>query len=130
MAGLFCRPFIERINRIHLQIQRGKFPNCRTLSEELEVSGKTIQRDIDFLKDRLRLPIEFNPLTRGYYYSAPVTRFPACELKVQMETATPEEFLVMRLAEKAMRKFRGTKLEESLERGIERLRSRLGGCAV
>jgi len=130
MAGLFCRPFIERINRIHLELQRGRFPNCRTLSEILEVSGKTIQRDIDFMRDRLKLPIEFDPVNRGYYYSAPVVRFPACELKVQMETASPEESLVLRLAEKSMRKFRGTKLEESLERGLERLRSRLYGCAA
>jgi len=127
MAGLFCRPFIERLNRIHSELQRGRFPNCRTLAEMLEVSGKTIQRDIDFMRDRLRLPIEFNPLTRGYYYSAPVTRFPACELKVQMETATPEESLVLRVAERAIRKFRGTKLEDSLVRGLEMLRSR---CAA
>ncbi len=45
--------------RLHEKLKAGKFPNCRKLAEELEVSSKTIQPDIDFMRDRLNLPIEY-----------------------------------------------------------------------
>lgn len=128
--GLFCRPVIERFNRIHSEIQKGGYPNCRILAEKLEMSGKTIQRDIDFMRDRLQLPIEYDALRKGFYYTSPVTRFPACELKVQMEKPTRDELFVLRIAEKAARKFKGTKFQESLERGIGNLKSRLYGCVA
>jgi proteasome accessory factor B len=129
-TGLFCRPVIERFNRIHSEIQRGGYPNCRTLGEMLEMSGKTIQRDIDFMRDRLLLPIEYDALRKGFYYTSPVTQFPTCELKVQMEKPTPDELFVLRIAEKAARKFKGTKFQESMEQGINALKFRLYGCAV
>ena len=42
--------------RLHQRLIAGDFPNCRKLSDELEVSAKTIQRDIDFMRDRLGHP--------------------------------------------------------------------------
>ena len=55
--------------RIHGQLKAGDFPNCRKISDELEVSSKTIQRDIDFMRDRLGLPIEYDPLRFGFHYT-------------------------------------------------------------
>ena len=46
--------------QVHAQLQARAFPNCRKLAAELEVSSKTIQRDIDFMRDRLGLPIEYD----------------------------------------------------------------------
>ena len=43
-----ARPPVERMLRIHQEIQSGRFPNCRTLAGELEVSTKSIQRDLEF----------------------------------------------------------------------------------
>ena len=50
--------------RIHSAIQSGNFPNATTLAVELEVSTKSIQRDLDFMRDRLSLPIEFHEAQR------------------------------------------------------------------
>ena len=41
--------------RLHERLRAGTFPNYRKLADELEVSTKTIQRDIDFMRDRLGL---------------------------------------------------------------------------
>jgi len=57
-ASQFSRPPLERMKRLHQKLIAGDFPNCRKLSDELEVSSKTIQRDIDFMRDRLGLPME------------------------------------------------------------------------
>jgi biotin operon repressor len=53
-----------------------KFPNCRKLAHELEVSEKTIQRDIEFMRYQLGLPIEYDQLHFGFVYTEPVTSFP------------------------------------------------------
>jgi proteasome accessory factor B len=53
--------------RIHQSIQSGKFPNASRLAIELEVSTKSIHRDIEFMRDRLQLPIEYNGSRFGYH---------------------------------------------------------------
>jgi proteasome accessory factor B len=62
--------------QLHAQLQARKFPNCRKLADELEVSSKTIQRDIEFMRYSLGLPIEYDQLHFGFVYTEPVTNFP------------------------------------------------------
>ena len=62
------RPPLERMLRIHQAIQAGKYPNATALAGELEVSTKSIYRDIDFMRDRLELPIEFAVARNGFRY--------------------------------------------------------------
>ena len=69
--ALRSRPPLERMMRLHEKLKAGKFPNCRKLAEELEVSAKTIQRDIEFMRDRLNLPIEYDQLHFGFVYTEP-----------------------------------------------------------
>ena len=44
--------------RLHAALKARRFPNCQKIAAELEVSAKTIQRDIDFMRYRLGLPID------------------------------------------------------------------------
>jgi len=37
---------MERIYQIHEAVAEGRLPNCTSLAKELEVTAKTIQRDI------------------------------------------------------------------------------------
>ena len=50
VAEQFSRPPLARMMQLHAQLQARKFPNCRKLADELEVSSKTIQRDIEFMR--------------------------------------------------------------------------------
>ena len=59
---------IKRIQHIHNQIANNKFPNCRSLAKELDVSEMTIHRDMDKLRDDFRAPIEFNYTENGFHY--------------------------------------------------------------
>src|SRR3954466_10399841 len=72
----YSRPPLERMLRIHQSIQSGKFPNASTLARELEVSTKSIHRDIEFMRDRLDLPIEYDGSKFGYRYTEEVNAFP------------------------------------------------------
>jgi proteasome accessory factor B len=65
MTPKFSRPPLARMHRIHEALQRGSHPNCSTLAREIEVAVKTIQRDIEFMRDQLGLPIEYDQARRG-----------------------------------------------------------------
>ena len=59
-AGAFKdRPLWRRLQTIHHEIKEGRHPNTSSLAAELSVSTKTVQRDIDYLRDELEAPIEF-----------------------------------------------------------------------
>lgn len=54
---VFSRPPIERFRKI-ARITTQEPTSSRILAVELEVSSKTIERDIEFMRDRLNLPIQ------------------------------------------------------------------------
>jgi proteasome accessory factor B len=56
--------------RFHNLIRNGQYPNCSTLAKEFEVSVRTIMRDVDFMKYRLDLLLEFDGQRNGYLHQA------------------------------------------------------------
>ncbi len=56
------RPFVQRILAIDSAVRGWEWPNARTLARELEVGRRTIQRDLVFLRRRLRAPLKFDPV--------------------------------------------------------------------
>jgi predicted DNA-binding transcriptional regulator YafY len=63
--------------RIHECLAGGSFPNCQRIAGEFEVSPKTIQRDVNFMRDQLGLPIEYDKRRFGFHYTRPVGGFPS-----------------------------------------------------
>jgi len=59
------RPALERLQVIDLAVSRRAWPNARTLARELEVTRRTIQRDIAFMR-WLHAPLEFDSVRNGY----------------------------------------------------------------
>ena len=113
-ANRFSRPPLERMLRLHRQLQARHFPNCRKLADDLEVSTKTIQRDLDFMRDRLGLPIEYDQLRFGFFYSEPVTGFPSVEV-------SEGEIVALFVAQKALAQYRGTPFEKQLGAAFEKI---------
>jgi proteasome accessory factor B len=108
------RPPIERMMRIHEELKRGAFTNCTQLTEKLAVSRKTIVRDIGFMRDRLELPIEFDPRLNAYRYAHPVSAFPTVQV-------SEGELLALLVARKALEQYRGTPFHRQLEVSFEKL---------
>ena len=50
------------------RVRAKKFPNATSLAEQFEISTKTAQRDIDFMRDRLLCPLHYDMSQKGYYY--------------------------------------------------------------
>jgi proteasome accessory factor B len=104
--------------RIHQEIQAQKFPNAATLGRDLEISNTTIHRDVEFMRDRLSLPIEWHSVQNGYYYTKPVTNFPSM-------TFTEGELVALVVAEKALQQYRGTTFEKPLLSAVKKMEESL-----
>src|SRR5207247_5752841 len=102
---VYSRPPWERMMRMHQLIKSGKYPNCSKLAREFEVATRTIKRDIDFMKDRLELPIEYDSRRYGFYYSKPVDQFPGVAV-------TEAEVFALLVAHKAIAQYHGTAFEK------------------
>jgi len=111
---------MERMWRIHQEVSGGGYPNCRRLSVELEVSAKTVMRDIEFMRDRLGLPLEYDAVKHGFHYTAPVRDFPVMKV-------SQGEVAALLLAQKSLEQFRGTAFERPLAAAFRKLSHSLGG---
>ncbi|HEX4342450.1 MAG TPA: WYL domain-containing protein [Verrucomicrobiae bacterium] len=104
--------------RIHQAIQSGKFPNAGTLAREFEVSNKSVHRDIEFMRDRMELPIAYDAVRGGYHYTEDVNSFPTMQI-------TEGEVVALVVAEKALQQYRGTSFEKPLLSAIKKMEQSL-----
>lgn len=109
---------MERMMQIHQAIQSGGYPNTNTLAEELEVSAKSVQRDLDFMRDRLDLPIAYDSKRYGFYYTEEVNAFPSLQI-------TEGELFALLVAEKALQQYRGTNFEKPLVSAFKKMAASL-----
>lgn len=108
------RAAMERMHRIHQLLQHKEYPNCTKLAREFEVVTRTMKRDIEFMKDQMRLPIEFDSSRNGYCYTKPVDHFP----ELPMSEA---DVFALFVAGKAIEQYHGTPFQKLLESAFRRL---------
>lgn len=103
-----------RLNLIHRLIKDGAYPNCRTVAERLEVSARTVLRDIDCLRDYWHAPVDYDPRRRGFYLTNPDYALPPVNL-------TQGEVAALALGVTALAAYRGTGLESPLRSLMDKL---------
>lgn len=104
--------------RIHQAIQAGHYPNATSLAGELEVSTKSIHRDLEFMRDRLELPLDYVQARKGYHYTEEVSNFPTLQI-------TEGELFALLVAEKALQQYRGTPFERPLLSAFKKMAASL-----
>ena len=112
------RPPIERMMKVHQSILSGKYPNASGLAAELGVSAKSIHRDLDFMRDRLGLPLAYDGKRWGYYYTEPVSAFPSLQI-------SEGELFALLVAEKAVQQYRGSAFEKPLVSAFNKMAASL-----
>ena len=117
-TSVYCWPAIERMMRIHRLIENKEYPNCSKMAREFEMSVRTVKRDVDFMKTRLDMPIEFDVRRNGYHYTEPVPHFP------QMPISEADTFALF-IASKAIEQYRGTPLQRMLEATFRKVTGQL-----
>jgi len=70
----------ERFYKIHQLMSRKSVVPVREFLEALDISLATFKRDLEYLRDRLHAPIEWDRERRGYRYVAPLADAPRYEL--------------------------------------------------
>ena len=74
------------------QVRGERYPNASHLAEKFEISKKTAQRNIEFMKDSLVAPLEYDASKKGYYYSETNFQLPIPDI-------TQEEMLAILVAQ-------------------------------
>lgn len=112
------KPQYARILFIDKKLREGGYPNCVTIAREYETSSRTILRDIGYMKDMLRAPVEYDETKKGYYYSEPEYRLPDIGMR-------ESDFFALMIAEKTLYLYENTPVYERLKNIFDRLISLL-----
>ncbi len=104
----------RHVLHIDQRVRSGKAPNCKQLAEDLEVSRRTVLRDIDFMRYDLGAPVEYDPAKGGYVYTEPNWPMPSVHM-------TEGELFALMVAESAMEAYRGTPWASRLQRVLDRM---------
>ncbi|MDR0710341.1 MAG: HTH domain-containing protein, partial [Spirochaetaceae bacterium] len=99
----------NRILAVDSLIREGKYPNATAIARRLEVTARTIQRDIEYMRDMYGAPIEYDPARRGYYYSE-------ANFYIKSVPLTEGELFSIALFDQLLDQYRNTPLEEDLRR--------------
>lgn len=114
------RTAMTRIYHILRRVNDGGYPNCNNLADELEVTPKTVQRDISFMRDSLNLPIEYDGSNHGYYFRESVDDFPVFDLGA-------DDLAALFLARGALNSLKPGRMREQLRQIFAELTSRIEG---
>jgi len=110
------RHVIVRLQRIHNRIKSGRCPSIHQLAEELEVSRRTVERDIEYLRDFFYAPIVYDHTRRGYRYENPDFSLDAPALKL-----TEGEFVAVFVAHRLLSEVKGFPGRELCVRAMTKL---------
>lgn len=113
-SGGHSRPPLQRMHRLHDLLSGEQPVNCQQLGKDFEVSYKTIQRDLDFMRDRLGLPIEYDATRYTFRYTEKVKAFPLLQV-------SEGEILALFVAQKVLAQYRGTPFEKTLGSAFQKL---------
>ncbi len=110
----YSHPAYRRMIRIDQRIREKKYPNCSAIAREFEVNPKTIARDIEFMRDQLHAPIEFDKRKNGYYYTEPNFFLPAILFK-------ESDILSFIINERILSQYEDTPYYEAIQTAVEQV---------
>ena len=114
MGGDKFKPQYQRLLFVDREIREGRFPSCATIARKWEVSAKTIQRDVDYLKYDMKAPIEYDKARHGLYYGDKTWFLPAVLLN-------EGDILALLIGSQALAMYKGTPVAGELKSIYSRL---------
>jgi predicted DNA-binding transcriptional regulator YafY len=100
------------------RLRSGRALKATDLAAEFEVSVRTAYRDLDFLRDDWRVPLEFDRAKGSYLLTEPMTGLPPVAL-------SQGEVVGLYFAEKVLAQYRGTPFESDLESAFRKIQELL-----
>ncbi len=108
----------RRINQIDDIIRRGTYPSAAQIAKELDVSLRTVNRDLNNMRDFYYAPLEYDTNKRGWYYKDPNYFIKY----IQFEEG---ELFSLSLFDTLLLQYKNTPLEENLRSVFEKIRTSL-----
>ena len=109
------KPQHARLLFIDEKIRGGSYPNAASLAAEYEISSRTITRDIEYMRDSLGAPVEYDAARKGYYYTESNFFLPAIDIK-------ESDFFAICITEKALKQYENTPLYGRLSEIFDRIK--------
>ncbi|MBA3014042.1 MAG: WYL domain-containing protein [Proteobacteria bacterium] len=110
--------FLERFVWFDNEIRKQHYPNASNLAEQFEITIKTGQRCIEYFRDRLLVPLEYDFFKKGYRYTDPSFQLPVTRI-------SEEELLALLISQKLITEASAGSLGDELGRVSKRLGSLL-----
>jgi len=104
----------ERFIWFDKRARSGRYPNASSLAERFEISRRTAQRDIEFMRDRLAAPLAYDASRKGYSYEDQTFTLPSIFLST-------DEISSLLIARKVLRDISGGNLGRKLSDIIRKL---------
>jgi len=119
-SQIATRPQMERLFRIVAEVQKGEYPNCATFQKLFEMNRRTILRDIEFLRDRLKAPLEYDASRNGYHLIGDFHLMPPLDLK-------DEDFLTLYFLQQCLAPYEETEIGNHMKKSFKRMFGLLTG---
>ncbi|ACF46442.1 conserved hypothetical protein [Prosthecochloris aestuarii DSM 271] len=108
------RPPVVRMYFLDDQLRKNLFPNCSSVAAYFEVSPKTIQRDVDYMRDLLGAPIEYHRKKRGFFYRENWVFLPSAFLE-------QDEAEALKVTKKVLSHYTGTPYYDEVSSALDKV---------
>ena len=115
---LSTKPPIRRLYWALGRLRSNKPLKATDLAEEFEVTVRTAYRDLDFLRDQWRAPLEFDRSQGTYLLTEPLAELPPV-------TLSQGELIALYFAEKVLAQYRNTPFERDLTSAFKKIQELL-----
>ena len=103
-----------RVFEIAHYIRDNDYPNATKIREHFELSRSTVMRDLAFLQDEYKMPIEYSEEHHGYYFSDPT-------FEIQSVMMSEGELLSVSTILPLMEQYKNTPLEATFKSLMNKL---------
>jgi predicted DNA-binding transcriptional regulator YafY len=107
-------PSQARVHRIDAIIREGGFPSLARMAKALEVSERTIHRDLEHLRADRGAPLKYSNERKGYYYEGTSYSLPLVDF-------TEQEIFALLVAKNAILHYAGVPYEKHLRTAFKKL---------
>jgi proteasome accessory factor B len=115
------RSALGRIIWIHERLGNHRPATAASIAEALEVSNRTVKRDIETMRGAMGAPIAWDPSTHTYFYERPCDVLPLLRL-------SSEEAIALVAASRAFSAWGGSALGRALTRALGKIAAIAGGA--
>lgn len=112
------RTRLERLLAMEKEIRSERYPSVADLCRTYSIKTRTVYADINILRERLGLEIEFDRSKNGYFNASPDSALPSFDLSA-------EEYLLIICSCETLSASLGTSIRPVLDGILEKIRERL-----